>query len=256
MNNISCIIIDDENPARKLVKLFLEKKGNLNILAEAKDGFEAVKLIDEHKPDLIFLDIQMPKLNGFEVLELIHHKPKVIFTTAYDEYALKAFELNSVDYLLKPIKAEKLQQAIEKYKNLKSTFSSSQLNFDAQKLIETIQGSKKDYTSRFLVNKGNSLLIINVYDIAYFNAEDKMVFITTFDNKKYLINNTLDKLEKSLEPKKFFRTARQFLVTAKAIHKIHNYFNYKLKLDLRPAPETDVIVSKARVSDFKEWLTR
>jgi DNA-binding LytR/AlgR family response regulator len=255
---MNILIIEDEKlAARRLISLINETEKDANIITTIDSVEKAITWFKNNDPpDLIFLDIQLSDGLCFNIFKEVDVHSPVIFTTAYDEYALKAFELNSVDYLLKPIKSEKLQQSIEKYKNLKSTFSSSQLNFDAQKLIETIQDSKKEYTSRFLVNKGNSLLIINVNDIAYFHAEDKMVFITTFENKKYLINNTLDKLETSLKPKKFFRTARQFLVTARAIHKIHNYFNYKLKLELQPPPETDVIVSKARVSDFKEWLTR
>ncbi|RLD51053.1 MAG: DNA-binding response regulator [Bacteroidetes bacterium] len=255
---MNILIVEDEKlAARRLISLIKELEENAKIIDTIESVEKAIAWFKSNDPpDLIFLDIQLSDGLCFNIFKEIEVSSPVIFTTAYDEYSLKAFELNSVDYLLKPIKAEKLQQALEKYNKLKTSFSSSQLNFDTKKLIESIQASKPEYTSRFLVNKGNSLIIIDVSDIAYFHAEDKMVFITTFDNKKYLINNTLDNLEKSLEPKSFFRTARQFLVTAKAIHKIHNYFNYKLKLDLQPQPETDVIVSKARVSDFKEWLTR
>lgn len=255
---MNILIIEDEKlAAQRLISLIKEIEQDANILDAIDSVEKAITWFKSNDaPDLIFLDIQLSDGLCFNIFKEIEVTSPIIFTTAYDEYALKAFELNSVDYLLKPIKTEKLKLALEKYHKLKSSFSSSQLNFDVQKLIETIQNSKPDYTSRFLVNKGNSLVIINVSNIAYFHAEDKMVFITTFDNKKYLINNTLDNLEKSLEPKKYFRTARQFLVTAKAIDKIHNYFNYKLKLDLQPPPKTDVIVSKARVSEFKEWLTR
>lgn len=253
---MNILIIEDEKlAAQRLASLISDEVADANIIDIITSVEKAIAWFKSNvPPDLIFLDIQLSDGLCFNIFKETEVNSPIIFTTAYDAYALKAFELNSVDYLLKPIKLEKLKLAIGKYEKLRNTFSSSQLNFDVQKLVETIQGSKRDYTSRFLVNKGNSLVIIDVSDIAYFHAEDKMVFITTFDNKKYLINNTLDKLEKSLEPKKFFRTARQFLVTAKAINKIHNYFNYKLKLDLQPPPETDVIVSKARVSDFKEWL--
>ena len=252
------LVIEDEKlAAHRLISLINETEKDAKIITTIDSVENAIAWFKSNDPpDLIFLDIQLSDGLCFNIFKETEVSSPIIFTTAYDEYALKAFEINSIDYLLKPIKLEKLQQAIGKYKNLKNTFSPSQLNFDAQKLIETIQGSKKEYTSRFLVNKGDSLLLIDVDDIAFFHAEDKMVFISTFDNKKFLINNTLDKLEKSLEPKMFFRTARQFLVTARAIHKIHNYFNYKLKLELQPTPEADVIVSKARVSDFKEWLTK
>ena len=252
------LIIEDEKlAALRLISLIKETEKDAHIIETLNSVEKAIAWFkNNEQPDLIFLDIQLSDGLCFNIFKEVEVNSPVIFTTAYDEYALKAFELNSMDYLLKPIKVEKLQLSIGKYKNFKSSFSSSHLNFDAQKLIDTIWDSKKTYTTRFLVNKGNSLIIVNVEDIAYFHAEDKMVFIFTLDNKKYLINDSLNKLEKSLEPNSFFRSARQFLISAKSIQKIHNYFNYKLKLDLQPPSETDVIVSRARVSDFKEWLTR
>lgn len=255
---MNILIVEDEKlAAQRLTFLIKELEQDVNIIDTLTSVEKAIKWFQSNDPpDLIFLDIQLSDGLCFNIFKETEVNSPIIFTTAYDEYALKAFELNSIDYLLKPVKAEKLRQAWEKYKKIKTSFSSSQLNINTQKLIETLRNSKPGYTSRFLVNKGNSLIIVDINDIAYFHAEDKMVFITTLDSKKYLINNSLDKLEKSLEPKKFFRTGRQFLVSTKAINKIHNYFNYKLKLDLLPSPETDVIVSRARVSDFKDWLTK
>ncbi|MCK5907290.1 MAG: response regulator, partial [Flavobacteriales bacterium] len=161
MKNISCIIIDDENPARNLIKIFLEKKGNLDVIAEANNGFDAVKVIDEFKPDLIFLDIQMPKLNGFEVLELIHHKPKVIFTTAYDQYALKAFEENAVDYLLKPFTYERISKSIDR------VFIAIDNNVE-NKVTEVLNPELK----RIVVKEGSSIQVITFPEIRCIQAND------------------------------------------------------------------------------------
>jgi len=254
---MNILIVEDEKlAANRLISLIKELEKDAIIIDTLNSVEKAIVWFKSNDPpDLIFLDIQLSDGLCFNIFKEIKVNSPVIFTTAYDEYALKAFEINSVDYLLKPIKTEKLGQALEKYNLLRNSFSSAQLNFDAQKLIESIQNSTPKYTTRFLVNKGNSLLIVEINDIAWFHAEDKMVFLTTFDNKKYPINNTLDKLEKLIEPKMFFRTGRQFLVSPRAINKIHNYFNYRLKIDLQPSPEIEVIVSKAKVLEFKEWLT-
>ncbi len=255
---MNILIVEDEKlAAQLLVSLLKEVEQNIKILDTLDSVERTISWFKNNDPpDLIFLDIQLSDGLCFNIFKQIEIHSPVIFTTAYDEYALKAFEVNSVDYLLKPVKIEKLRLALEKYKKLKYSFSSSHFDFDPQKLINILQQTKAEYTSRFLVNKGNSLVIVDINDIAYFYAEDKMVFITTYDEKIYPINNTLDKLEKSVDPKEFFRAARQFIVSAKAIKKIHNYFNYKLKLNLMPLPKTDVIVSKARVGEFKEWLSR
>jgi len=212
---MTILIVEDEKLAAQRLKSLIKEIEQPVIILDTINSVEnAIRWFKNNDPpDLIFLDIQLSDGLCFNIFKEIEVNSPVIFTTAYDEYALKAFEVNSVDYLLKPVKIEKLRQALDKHNKLKSSSIYTGLNFDTQKLIESIRNSKPEYTSRFLVNKGNALLIIEISDIAYFHAEDKVVFITTGENKKYVINNTLDQLEKFLEPKKFFRTGRQFLVS-------------------------------------------
>ena len=179
----------------------------------------------------------------------------VIFTTAYDEYTIKAFELNSIDYLLKPINLEKLQWSLEKFRKVRQYYNNENFNGQLKSLVNAIKiQAEEAYKTRFLVNKGDVLLPIAINDIAYFYAEDKALFLVTKENKKHLINFSLEDLEQKLDPKFFFRVNRQFIISVEAINKVHNYFNYRLKLELRPAPKTDVIVSKSRTSEFKAWM--
>ena len=202
----------------------------------------------------------MPRKNGFELLHELQHldvNPTIIFTTAYDEYALKAFEINSIDYLLKPIDIEKLKISIEKYHNLKNIFPTSNLNIDFNKFLADFSINSKTYKSRFLINKGDSLLIVEIDKIAYFYSEDKATFIITKDNQKYITNDSLDNVINTIDPSVFFRINRQFIISINSIAKISNYFNYKLKLDLIPETKNDnTIVSRTKVKEFKEWLSR
>lgn len=251
------IIEDEELAARRLIKLIKAVDKSANII----DVIESVELSiewfqkNEH-PELIFLDIQLSDGLSFNIFKKVEVNSPVIFTTAFDEFALKAFELNSVDYLLKPIDKEKLRQSIKKYKKVKQSFTKNEINFDARKLLEALQKNESEYRTRFLVNKGSSLIIIDIDAIAYFFTEDKLVFIITHDNKKYSINSTLDKVEKELEPKMFYRVNRQYFVSVKSIKEIYNYFNYKLKLELNPKPASEeIIISKSKCADFKSWIS-
>jgi len=255
---MNTLIIEDEQlAANRLIKLIKAIDGNVNII-DVIDSVElSIEWFQKNKhPDLIFLDIQLSDGLSFNIFKKVEVNSPVIFTTAFDEFALKAFELNSVDYLLKPIDEFKLAQSIKKYKKVRSGFTKNEINFDAKKLLEALQKSEPEYKTRFLVNKGSSLIVVDIENIAYFFTEDKLVFITTNDNKKYSINTTLDKLEKELEPRKFYRANRQYLISVKSIKEIHNYFNYKLKLELNPKPVSeDIIISKSKVSDFKGWIS-
>lgn len=251
------IIEDEELAANRLIKLIKEIDDNINII----DVIDSVELAidwfqqNEH-PELIFLDIQLSDGLSFNIFKNVEVNSPVIFTTAFDEYALKAFEVNSVDYLLKPIDQAKLEQSIEKYKKVKQSFTKNEINFDTKKLLKALQKNEQEYKTRFLVNKGSSLIIIDIEEIAYFFTEDKLVFIITHNHKKYSINSTLDKVEKELEPRIFYRVNRQYLVSVQSIKEIHNYFKYKLKLKLIPIPESDdIIISKSKCTDFKNWIS-
>jgi len=250
------IIEDEEMAARRLAQLIKEVEPNAIVSGPIDSVKEAVKHLQEKVfYDLLMLDIQLADGKSFSIFEQINLKIPVIFTTAYDEYAIKAFEINSIDYLLKPINIEKLRSSLAKFNSIKTFYSSQQANSDLLEVLRSIRRQTNiTYKTRFLVNRGDSLLPISTSEIVYFIAEDKAVCLVTNQNKKHLVNNSLDDLELKLDPKQFFRVNRQIIASIGSIAKIHNYFNYKLKLDIIPDPGTEIIVSKSRTSDFKSWM--
>ena len=252
---MKALIIEDEDlAAKRLAKLLMELEPDIEVSGPIDTIEGSVKHLQSGAQyDLIFLDIQLADGKSFLIFDKVKIDVPVIFTTAYDQYAIRAFELNSIDYLLKPINTEKLRNAIDKFKKIKDFYSKSDVNKDLMEMVRSLQVQTL-FKSRFLVNKGDTLIPISTKDVAYFYAEDKVVFLTTLENKKYLINYTLEELEQKLDPKQFFRVNRQFLSSLASIRKVHNYFNYKLKLDLQPDSGIEVIVSKARTSDFKLWM--
>ncbi len=215
MNKLKIIIIDDELPAREIIKNYLQKNPNIEIIAECENGFEAVKCINELRPDLIFLDIQMPKLSGFEVVELIEHKPKIIFTTAFDQYAIKAFEANASDYLLKPFLQSRLETAINK-------INVSNDSDKKQNIYDNFLEIKDDYLTRIAVKSNNKISIIPCKDILYIQAEDDYVMIYT-EKEKHLKEKTMKSLEKSLNPSDFLRVHRSFIANISKITKIEHF---------------------------------
>lgn len=209
------IIIDDEPLARSIVVEFLEKHIDVQIVAECSNGFEGVKAITQHQPDLIFLDIQMPKINGFEMLELLPSLPSVIFTTAFDEYAIKAFENNAIDYLLKPFSQERFNAAIEKWKKNLNTN-----NNNIQQFIQ--EGSRQpEEKNRIVVKNGTDIRIIPTEDIIYIEAYDDYVKIFTKDNY-FLKKKTMNYYEETLEKNTFFRAHRSFIINLQQLSKIES----------------------------------
>jgi two-component system, LytTR family, response regulator len=207
------IIIDDEPLARSIVKEYLQDKKNITIVAECDDGFQGIKAITQHKPDLIFLDIQMPKINGFEMLELLDVKPAVIFTTAFDEYALKAFETNSIDYILKPFSKERLDTAIDKW---------TKQNFAVDTKLNTFLESTNKQTeerNRIVVKNGIDIRIVPVKEVHYIEAYDDYVKIFTADSH-YLKKKTMNYYEEVLDSNLFFRTHRSFIINVEQLTKI------------------------------------
>lgn len=211
---IKTILIDDEPLARSMVLEYLKELPDFHVVAECNDGFEGVKAIQEHQPDLIFLDIQMPKLTGFEMLELLDEYPHVIFTTAFDEYALKAFEKNAIDYLLKPIRPDRFHKAIEKFKNIFQQQHAPQITSD--KLKEVIE---PETLERVVVKTGTQIKIIPVQQINYLEAYDDYVKIHTEDGM-FLKNKTMASFEKQLDGKQFVRIHRSFIVKVDQLQKI------------------------------------
>ena len=207
------IIIDDEPLARSLVVEYLQNTQGLQIVAECNDGFEGVKAIMQHKPDLIFLDIQMPKINGFEMLELVDVAPSVIFTTAFDEYAIKAFETSAIDYLLKPFSKERFDAALEKWKTKKT---------DPEKeLAPLLENASKqpDERNRIVVKNGADIRIVPVSDVMYIEAYDDYVKIFTKDSY-YLKKKTMNYYEQVLDNSVFFRAHRSFIINLQQLNKI------------------------------------
>lgn len=210
---IKAIIIDDEPLARLMIHGYLQKESDIEIVAECGDGFEGAKAIQQHKPDLIFLDIQMPKLTGFEMLEILDCMPHVIFTTAFEEFALKAFEKSAVDYLLKPISQDRFDQALSKFRSL---FTTKQPQVSLQALKEEIE---EEVLERIVVKNGTQIKLIPAQHIIYLEAYDDYVKIHTNDGM-FLKNKTMSSFEKQLDPKQFVRVHRSFIVKVDQLVKI------------------------------------
>jgi two-component system LytT family response regulator len=211
------VIIDDEPLARSLVKEYLQKHPELELVQECNDGFEGIKAIQQYQPDLIFLDIQMPKINGFEMLELIDQPPAVIFTTAFDEYAIKAFEAHAIDYLLKPFNQERFDKAIAKWQDQKTLASKT----GANELLETAALSPQQ-NQRVVIKDGSKIKIIPVHDIFYLEAADDYVKVHTRDGY-FLKNKTMNHFEKALETQQFVRCHRSYIVNVQHITRIDPY---------------------------------
>lgn len=211
------IIIDDEPLARSIVKEYLEKFPELELVGECGDGFEGVKAIQQSQPDLIFLDIQMPKINGFEMLELVEQPPNVIFTTAFDEYAIKAFEAHAIDYLLKPFNQERFDKAIAKWKEQQQTVSAGK----TEELLETASQSPSQ-SQRVVVKNGSKIKIIPVHDIFYLEAADDYVKIHTQEGY-FLKNKTMNHFEQVLDGQQFVRSHRSYIVNVQQITRIDAY---------------------------------
>jgi two-component system, LytTR family, response regulator len=211
------IIIDDEPLARSIVKEYLAQHADLELLAECGDGFEGVKAIQQHQPDLIFLDIQMPKINGFEMLELVEQPPSVIFTTAFDEFAIKAFEAHAIDYLLKPFNQERFDKAVAKWKEK----SQSVPEAATQQLLDAASLSPSQ-SSRIVVKNGSKIKIIPVHDIYYLEAADDYVKIHTSEGY-FLKNKTMGHFEETLDTQQFVRSHRSYIVNIQQITRIDPY---------------------------------
>lgn len=247
------IIIEDEKPsARRLSRLLAELEVEVTtMLHSVEESIEWFKN-NEH-PDLIFLDIQLSDGLSFEVFDAVEVHSAIIFTTAYDEYALQAFKLNSIDYLLKPIDDEELEVAVKKYRTLKPSRQKFALDFeDIKKLL--VDPLEREYKKRFTARVGQHLKIINAEEVECFYSENKGTYAATSDGRNYLLDTTLENLESELEPKIFFRVSRKFYVNINHIKDIISYTNSRLQIKLNRFSEQKIIVSRERVRDFKLWL--
>lgn len=247
------VIIEDETlAAERLEKMLKESVLDITIVAEITSVESSVAWLKENSVDLIFLDIQLTDGLSFSIFDGIEVKTPIIFTTAYDQYAIKAFELNSISYLLKPIKKRDLENSLQKYQSLKSAYS---IDFEA--LLSTIKG-KGEYKKRFLVQIADKYKKVETGDIAYFFALEKSVFFRTTERQTYPLDITLDQVEKVIDPELFFRINRKYIVNINAISNMISWSKRRIKVELRPAMDdnVDTIVSMERYSEFKKWLDK
>lgn len=250
---IKILIIEDEEPAAKrLKKLLTDIEPDIDVLDIIVSISSAIEWLKSNpSPDLIFSDIQLSDGLSFDIFKNAEIQCPVIFITAYDQYAIEAFKVNSIDYLLKPIKNEDLQAAFTKFKKLSSQKNQS---LDVNKLLNIFNSGRAEYKTRFIVRYGEHIKTIKIEDIAYFFTEDKINFLTTNEGRRYTIDYNLDNLESLLNPKTFFRINRQFIISIHSIKEMFAYSKSRVLIKLNPQAKHETIVSTERSGDFKLWL--
>jgi len=253
---MKALIIEDEYPAaERLLKLIQKTDAGIEIVGVLESISAAKQWFGNHpEPDLIFSDIQLSDGLSFVIFDELPVRSPIIFTTSYDEYAIKAFKVKSIDYLLKPIKQQELTAAIEKFKEMQGAFSNQEYALRIQSLIDGLPAIGRKYKTRFLVQSNEQLLPISQHEIAYFFTTNEMVCLVRNDNRQFLVDYTLEELERLLDPTHFFRINRQYIAAMPSVRKIHTYFNGKLKLELSPETAQEVLISREKAPIFKEWL--
>lgn len=251
------VIIEDEiRAALQLQSILKNNFPEVEILETLESVEDSINWLKNNAvPDLLLMDIQLADGLSFEIFQHVQIEAPVIFTTAYDEYSIRAFKVNSIDYLLKPIQEADLQNAIQKYKNLHSNQAKTTPDMlMIEKLINNLAVDQS--RKRFIVKEGTSMTFVQIEDIAYFYSEDGISFLMTNHRKRYIIDMTLDTIEKDISQKDFMRINRGQIICIRAIEKIHPYFNHRLKIDIKGQKEFEFIVSRKRVSDFKTWINQ
>jgi len=255
MTDITAIIIDDELPAARLLFNMIHKlrpQWHTHVVpGSITEATQWLKSTDV-SPDIMFLDIQLSDGTSFDLADCLPPECMIVFTTAYDEYALKAFDLNSIDYLLKPIRTERLATAIDKFERYHSSGILKSLNRYLTPVIKNLAG--QSYRERILVTAGRKLYTLQVDEIAYFRSEDKITIATTHTGTDYIIDPTLSSLEQQLNPKMFFRVNRQFIISAKAIRSLEPFFGGRWALRVIPERNEPIIVSREKCTTLKIWL--
>lgn len=253
------IVEDEELAVKKLQKTLAAVDGTAEVVGTTDSIQRTVEWLKKNpSPDLILMDIELCDGQSFEIFNLADVQCPVIFTTSYDEFALKAFKVNSVDYLLKPVQKEDLQAALAKYTKLHQSPANrdagATINLD--NLVKQLQQNlqPKEYRKRFLVKHAQKLVSIEIGDIAYFYSDGRLNFFRTSDNKKYVVDYTMDELEEMLDPERYFRISRSFYVSVNCIDRIDDYFGNRLILSLKPAVDKEALVSREKVTDFKKWM--
>jgi len=258
---MNILIVEDEDLAVKKIQKTLLSIQDSAVVAGVTDSIKStVEWLQQNPaPDLILMDIELADGQSFEIFKLIDVTSPVIFTTSYDEYALKAFKVNSIDYLLKPVQKEELQLALDKYRQMKLRYATRETPEGEARLDVLLkelrrQLEPKEYRQRFLVKHGQKLVSIEIGEIAYFFSDGRLNFFRTTDNRKFVVDYTMDELEEMIDPRPFFRISRAFYVSVGCIEKIEEYFGNRLILTLRPAVEKEALVSREKVTDFKKWM--
>lgn len=249
------LIVEDESMAAKRLSQLLQKlEPEIEILDQLDSVKSAVKWLKENKADLLFFDIQLADGLSFEIFNQVEVNTPVIFTTAFDEYAIKAFKVNSIDYLLKPIDPEELEHALEKFHQ---NFQKEEPDTPNLSMLEqAMKMLTQQYKERFVVKIGEHIHTVEVKYTAYFFSQDKATFLVTEEKKRYIIDFTLEELEGLLDPKQFFRINRKFLISLRGVKDIVSYSNSRLRIILKQSDDMDAIVSRERVQEFKKWLDR
>ena len=251
---MTTVIIEDEKLAQeRLEDLIKQIDPSIEVAAKITSVEASVKWLKKNKPDLIFLDIQLEDGLSFKIFDKMTIDVPVIFTTAYDQYAIKAFKLNSIDYLLKPIRKTELEEALNKYKNIKTSYLR-----DFEDIFKSIVNKEVSYKKRFLIQYGQKIKKVEIEEIAYFYAMEKNVFMTTFEGSNYPVNYSLDKLADVIDPEKYFRINRKMIINFDAIKNMIPYSRSRIKIELNPSDpkKVEALVSVERVSSFKEWLDK
>jgi two-component system response regulator LytT len=258
---MNILIVEDEDLAVKKIQKTLSSVDSEAVITGITDSIKStVEWIQQNpQPDLILMDIELADGQSFEIFNLVEIKSPVVFTTSYDEYALKAFKVNSIDYLLKPVQKDELQAALNKYKKMKSAYAaatpeSKDVSLDS--LVKELQRKlqPKEFRKRFLVKHAQKLVSIEMDEIAYFFSDGRLNFFKTNDNRKFVVDYTMDELEDMLDPEQYFRISRSFYVSVNCIEKIDDYFGNRLILQLKPAVDKEALVSREKVTDFKKWM--
>jgi two-component system, LytTR family, response regulator LytT len=252
-------IVEDEPVALRHLQNMLHKiTPTVEVAGTAGSIRQAVKWLQQNPaPDLALMDIELTDGQSFEIFEEVQVPCPVIFITAYESFALQAFSVNSIDYLLKPVDDEDLHKSLHKFRTMQHLFSKGQEQASqVQQLVADLkmQLQQQDYKDRFLVKTGQRYRTIEISDITFFEAEDKTVFLHCSDGQKYIVNHSLDELEYLLHPKQFFRANRQFIIALKSVQSMHAGYNGKLNVLLGTAPKQEVVVSRERAGALKEWL--
>lgn len=248
----TALIIEDELPnIQRLEKMLRTLDSNIRVAASIQTVKGSIEWLKAHElPDIIFMDIRLTDGLSFEIFSQVSVTAPVVFITAYDEYALKAFEVNGIDYLLKPLEADKLEKAVRKARAIAAQASDESI----LRLVKSMQAREPVYRSRFLVAYRDRYIPVTTDEIAYFTSENKITFLITHASERYPIDQTLEVLERELDPGSFFRISRQFIISLKAIHQIFQSFNGQLKIELSPLFNDSILLSREKSGQLKKWL--